>query len=40
MATAVANLISEKPVKIVNKNCLKKSYPDFFSDFNGILVSN
>ncbi|MCK5106880.1 MAG: 3-phosphoshikimate 1-carboxyvinyltransferase [Elusimicrobiales bacterium] len=34
MIAAVANLLSEKPIKIINKNCVKKSYPGFFSDFN------
>jgi 3-phosphoshikimate 1-carboxyvinyltransferase len=37
MTAAVANLLTEKPVKITNKNCIKKSYPDFFSDFNKIF---
>ncbi|MBU2529419.1 MAG: 3-phosphoshikimate 1-carboxyvinyltransferase [Elusimicrobia bacterium] len=37
MTAAVANLISENPVKILNKNCIKKSYTDFFSDFNNFF---
>ncbi|MEA3307842.1 MAG: 3-phosphoshikimate 1-carboxyvinyltransferase [Elusimicrobiota bacterium] len=34
MTAAAASLICEKPIKIINKNCVKKSYPNFFSDFN------
>ncbi|MEA3306502.1 MAG: hypothetical protein U9Q34_01800 [Elusimicrobiota bacterium] len=40
MAATVANLLCEKPVKITNKNCVKKSYPDFFSDFNKFLKNS
>lgn len=33
MATAVASLICENEVKIMNAECVKKSYPAFFEDF-------
>ena len=37
MAAAVAGLLAAKPVKIKNPACVKKSYPDFFTDFETIF---
>ena len=33
MAAAIASLICENEVKIINAECVKKSYPAFFEDF-------
>jgi len=37
MAAAVGALLAEKPVRIKNAACVKKSYPAFFSDFKKIF---
>ena len=33
MSAAIASLICEKEVRILNAECVKKSYPAFFEDF-------
>ncbi|MCX5785507.1 MAG: 3-phosphoshikimate 1-carboxyvinyltransferase [Elusimicrobia bacterium] len=38
MAAAVGSLLAEKPVKIKNAGCVKKSYPAFFSDFKKVFL--
>jgi 3-phosphoshikimate 1-carboxyvinyltransferase len=37
MAAAVGGLLAEKPVKIMNTGCVKKSYPAFFADFKKVF---
>ena len=37
MAAAVGALLAEKPVKIKDSGCVKKSYPAFFTDFKKIF---
>ena len=37
MAAAVGSLLAEKPAKILNSGCVKKSYPAFFSDFKKVF---
>ena len=37
MAAAVGSLLAEKPVKIKNAGCVKKSYPGFFHDFKKVF---
>lgn len=37
MAAAVGALLAEKPVKIKDAGCVKKSYPAFFADFKKVF---
>lgn len=38
MAAAVAGILAEKPVKIRDSACVKKSYPAFFADFKRVFT--
>jgi 3-phosphoshikimate 1-carboxyvinyltransferase len=39
MAAAVAGLFADKPLKIKDPACVKKSYPLFFTDFRKVFYS-
>ena len=38
MTVAVLNLVSDREIRLDNKNCVEISYPEFFNDLNKVNV--